>query len=63
MVLLSHQGYRSFMLFQRLVRDKELREVLVSSSSRADNYAVVMAVDLVKLRAAIVRIPWHFPKE
>ena len=27
------------MLFQRLVRDEKLREVLVSSSFRADDYA------------------------
>ena len=28
-----------------------------------DNYAVVMAVDLVKLGAAIVRVSWHFLEE
>ena len=32
-----------------------LREVSVSSCSRADNHAVIMAVDLVKLR-----VSWHF---
>ena len=47
------------MLFQRLVRDEKLREVSVSSFSRA----VVMAVDLAKLRTAIVRVSWHFLKE
>ena len=31
--------------------------------SRADNYAVAMAVALLKLRAAIVRVSWHFLKE
>ena len=45
------------MLFQMLVgNDEKLREISVSSSSQADNYGVVMAVDLVKLRAAIVLI-------
>ena len=37
-------------------RLEKLRQVSVSSFSQADNYAVVMAVDLVKLRAAIVRV-------
>ena len=41
----------SLTLFQRSARDERLREVSVSSSSRADNYAVVIVVDLVKLRA------------
>ena len=42
------------MMFQSLVRDEELRDVSVSSFSLAENYAVVMAVDLVEFRAAIV---------
>ena len=43
---------------QRLVCYKKLREVSVSYFSRANNYAVVMAFDLVKLmiRAAIIRV-------
>ena len=45
------------------VRDEKLREVSVSSFSQADNYAVVMAVDLLKLRAAIIRVSWHFLDE
>ena len=49
-------SYQSLTLFQRLVRDGKLSEVLVSSFSQAHNYAAVMAVDLVKLRAATVLI-------
>ena len=38
------------------MRDEKLSGASVSSFSRADN----CDVDLVKLRAAIVRVSWHF---
>ena len=63
---LSHLVIKLTKPFARLVRDEKLREVLASSLSRADNYAVGTVVDLVKLRAAIVlivRVSWHFLEE
>ena len=50
---------KTLLLYQRLVRDGKLREVLVSSFFHADNYAVAKEILVnkygtkVKLRASI----------